>query len=788
MAAAYRLSELRRTQQRPVAITVLEAADRFGGVIETTTRDGYLLEGGPDSFLSDPPVAVELCRRLGIADELIETQPHHRRSYVVRKGRLVPVPPGVYLIAPGRLTSLCWMPLLSWPGRLRMACEPFIPVRREDGDESVASFVRRRLGREALTRLGQPMIGGIYAADPERLSLQATFPTFRDMERRYGSLIRGIRARAAASGQAVSQASGPRYSLFLSLRGGLRTLIDALIAQMPDVELRRSAPVARMARGVTWTITLLGGETIEADAVCLALPAHHTATLLRFSAPDLAQALAGIPYESVATVNLAFRRADVPHPLDGFGVVMPSVERRGLMGCTFSSVKFPDRAPEGMVLLRGFVGGALQPEMFALDESAMERMVRDELRDLLGIRAAPRLSAIHRYRQAMPQYHLGHLERLAAIEETARHYPGLYLTGNGYRGIGIPDCIRQAEVVAEQMWKRGHSEFSLKIQNVPFSYDHILVIGFGGPTKPEEIRPFLEQVRRGSQIPQTRLQEVLRHYEAVGGRSRYHDDTVSFATKLEARLRAQGLAQPVLVGMRNWHPLLKDVLGEIQRRGFTRGLGLILAPHRCDVSFERYLRDVEEAKACASAQAVQYAYLPPWHDQPLFIEAQADVVRKTLEALGPEDRAATHLVFSAHSIPTAMAQRCRYAEEIESSSRALARRLGHEAWSVAYQSRSGDPREPWLGPDIAPVLRDLKGRGSRRVIVVPIGFLCENVEVLYDLDIEARQEAERVGLGFSRASTVLDQPTFVEMFVQLIQDPDHWGSWRDSKARMAASC
>ena len=307
------------------------------------------------------------------------------------------------------------------------------------------------------------------------------------------------------------------------------------------------------------------------------------------------------------------------------------------------------------------------------------------------------------------------------------------------------------------------------------SFDHILVIGFGGPTKPEEVEPFLEEVTRGLNIPEARLQEVRHHYEAVGGRSRYNEHIFALATKLEERLRARGVTKPVFVGMRNWHPFLNDVMRDIQQRSLKRGIGVILAPHRSYASFERYLQNIENAKVHASAQDIQYDYLPPWHDHPLFIEAQADQVRKTLQVIPAEDRRAVHLLFSAHSLPTVMAQQCRYVQEVEMSSHQIARLLEHEPWSVAYQSRSGNPREPWLEPDVQSVIRELKRRrgGQRHVVVVPIGFLCDNVEVLFDLDIEARQEAERVGLGFSRAPTVQDHPQLLEMFAELIQEPIH---------------
>ena len=294
--------------------------------------------------------------------------------------------------------------------------------------------------------------------------------------------------------------------------------------------------------------------------------------------------------------------------------------------------------------------------------------------------------------------------------------------------------------------------------------DHVLLIGFGGPTKPEEIQPFLEEVTRGLPIPPARIQEVAHHYEVVGGRSPYHEHTQRLFTRLQERLRAAGVGLPMFLGMRNWHPFLRDVMGEIKRQGLTRGVGVILAPHRSDASYEKYIRNVEDAKVHVAAPDIHYEYLPPWHDHPLFIEAQAAQVKHALESAPP----GAHLLFSAHSIPVEMAQRCRYGEEFRASSEAVAKALGWTKWSLKYQSRSGNPRQTWLEPDVASAIRALKQQGEHHVIVVPIGFLCDHVEVLFDLDIVAKQAAQDAGIGFSRASTVMDHPKFVEMVAQLI--------------------
>ena len=454
LAVAHRLCELARAHQRPLAVTLLEAREQFGGAIHTETRDGFVLEGGPDAFMTERLWALELCRRLGIDDELIETQPACRRSFIVRRGRLVPVPEGWYLIAPSNLRTLVRTPLLSWPGKLRMACEPLVPARRDSHDESVGSFIRRRLGQEALERIGQPMLAGIYTADPERLSLQATMPRFQEMERRHGSILKGLRATARAPQGAVREASGPRYSLFATFRHGMRTLVDRLVQhmqQMPEVSLRYRAPVARIAHDGSWTVTLQDGSSLQAEHLCLALPAHQAASLLRPCAPDLSAALGSIPYESVATVNLGFRATDIPRTLQGFGMVVPALERRRIVGCTFSSVKFSGRAPETCVLLRAFVGGAAHRQLVERDDDALGEAVRGELRDLLGIVAVPLFTSIRRHPQAMPQYEVGHLDRITAIDAVLARYPGLWLTGNGYRGMGLPECIHQAEATAARI-------------------------------------------------------------------------------------------------------------------------------------------------------------------------------------------------------------------------------------------------------------------------------------------------------------------------------------------------
>lgn len=300
------------------------------------------------------------------------------------------------------------------------------------------------------------------------------------------------------------------------------------------------------------------------------------------------------------------------------------------------------------------------------------------------------------------------------------------------------------------------------------NFDHILVIGFGGPTKPEEIRPFIENVTRGIPIPEERLKEVEHHYHEVGGFSPYNVYTFRLFHKLGEKLAQDGSSLPLFIGMRNWDPYLKDTMAEIKSRGLKKGIGVILAPHRSDASFEKYIRNVEDAKKTAGAEDILYEYLPSWFNHPGFIEAQADEIQKVLEKLSAEKRGAVPVVFSAHSIPVDMASKSRYAEEVLHTSEKTAEKLNLKNWRLAWQSRSGSPRQPWLEPDVCSVIRELAAKSEKDVILVPVGFLCDNVEVLFDLDIEAKQEAEKCSMNYFRASTVMDHPRFVAMFSELI--------------------
>lgn len=452
LAAAQRIQERTAASRRPVEVVVLEAKDRIGGVIASEHRDGFILESGPDAFITNKPWGLDLCRRLGLAEKLIETDATHRRSFVVRKGQLVPVPEGFVLMAPQRIMPILTTPVLSWRGKLRMLMDLVIPRRDQDSEESLASFVRRRLGREVLERLVQPLVGGIYTGDPGDLSLKATLPQYLAMEREYGSLIRAARKQRSSHRAVAGQASGARYGLFVSFKDGMGTLPQALAAQLPHGCVHLDSPVRRLSRkgsGSTWLVELLDGQAMEADAVIVTTEAHATARMIDAADPSLALQLRAIPYASSVIVNVAYRRDQIQHPLDGFGAVVPAIEDRRILAVSFSSIKFPNRAPAGAALFRVFIGGATQPDLFDLEDDLLRDLISHELGDLIGVRGEPLLLQIARHPRAMPQYILGHLDRVAAIRRRLARHPGLFLTGIAFDGVGIPDCIHAAETTAD---------------------------------------------------------------------------------------------------------------------------------------------------------------------------------------------------------------------------------------------------------------------------------------------------------------------------------------------------
>ncbi len=452
LSTAYYLQKQAAATGAAIRYTVLEAASRWGGHIltETVETDAgrFIVEAGPDSFITQKPWGVQLARELGLGNRLLGTNDAMRKVFVLNRGKPTPMPDGVLLIVPTKLMPFVRSPLISPLGKLRMGLDLLIPPKRDGQDETLADFVRRRLGSEALDKIAEPLLSGIYNSEADRQSLLATFPRFRDLEVKYGSLTRGMLASRRNGHGAQPGAGGQKpLSVFMSLAGGMGELVEALVAQLTG-DLRLNTPVERLARRPEgdYVLTLAGGETLRADAVVLAVPAYIAQALAREAAPQVAAGLGSIRYVSTGTISLAYRLADIRRPLLGFGLVVPSSERRPVNAVTWSSLKFNGRAPEGYALLRVFFGGSRSPQSMALDDDALLATVRGQLWEFMGIEAAPLFQRIYRWERSNAQYDVGHLERVAALE--AALPPGLHLTGSPYRGVGLPDCIKQGQETA----------------------------------------------------------------------------------------------------------------------------------------------------------------------------------------------------------------------------------------------------------------------------------------------------------------------------------------------------
>ena len=464
LAAAHRLGELAaEASGAPPEVAIFEAAPRAGGIVSTAREGGLTFEEGPDSFITDKPEALALLTRLGLQDQVRGTRPEFRRSFVVRNGRPVATPEGFYLLAPTRLGPVFASPLFSPLGKLRMALEPFVPARSprgEDDDESLASFVTRRLGKETLERIAQAMVGGIYGAAPEDLSLGATFPRFLALEREYGSVIKGLQRTRPGStappgvGLQAAGASGPRYGLFATLAGGLQGLTDTLVSRLPAGALRLGSMVDSVAPlpGGGWSVTTRDRAPGTFDALILALPAAGAAQLAEAFDPALGAALSAFTAGSSVTLSLAYPASSIAHPLDGAGLVVPRAEGpalSGLIGLSFTHRKFEQRAPEGTALLRLFFDEAA----LALDDDALAARGHKAVSALLGASQAPIARHAARWPGGMPRYRVGHRTRVRAARAAAARHPGLALAGNSYEGVGLPDCVRDGEAAARAVFE-----------------------------------------------------------------------------------------------------------------------------------------------------------------------------------------------------------------------------------------------------------------------------------------------------------------------------------------------
>ncbi|MCL4562769.1 MAG: protoporphyrinogen oxidase [Chloroflexi bacterium] len=459
LAAAYALQEQSRKANIPTRFTLLESSDRFGGKILTEHVGGFTIEGGPDCYIRQKPWATELCQSLGLGGELIGTNDERRKTFVVQKQRLTPLPDGVMLIVPTRITPFITSSLISWPGKLRMGLDFFIPRREEKDDESVGAFVRRRLGGEALDKIAEPLLSGIHVSDPESQSLLATFPRFRALEEQHGSLIRGMLAQKRSNhnhsgNTAPSSSNGTPASMFISLRSGLGELVAVLQEALTEGDLYTGVKVSSLERTQNgFRVGSTTGETWEADAVILAVPAYISADLVSHLDAELSSMLSAIRYVSTATISLAYTRNSVKHPLNGFGYVTPRSEQRQVSACTWSSIKFDSRAPQDGLLLRCFVGGPGREELVSLENPELVNVARRELAEMMGINAQPLFARVYRWNKANPLYDVGHLERVEQIRNRVANHPGVFLCGSAYDGVGIPDCIHQGQQAAEQALK-----------------------------------------------------------------------------------------------------------------------------------------------------------------------------------------------------------------------------------------------------------------------------------------------------------------------------------------------
>jgi len=433
-----------RLQGSGYSVVLIDAAQRAGGTIGSSRHDSCLIETGPNGTLETTPLVSELLGEVGIAAERIYANPLAGNRYILREGRTIPLP-----LSPAALLATR---LFSWRAKLALAREAFVPRAAAEADESVAQFVGRRLGKEVLDYAINPFVAGVYAGDPALLSVRAAFPRLHELEQRYGSLIRGQifgararRRRLEPSRQAASM---------LSFRDGMQTLTDAIARRLQRVELNTAATAVARDAGGAWRVTAAapsGEIELHARAVVTATPAHAAARLVRPLAPAAADALDAIPYPPVAAVVAAYDRTAIRHALDGFGILVPAREKRRILGAIFSSTLFENRAPQGMALLSSFVGGMRQPELALSEEQAIADLVQEELAGILGAPPRARWVRVTRWARAIPQYTLGHLERIARLEAAERALPGLYFCANYRGGISVADCIKSGYAMAQRV-------------------------------------------------------------------------------------------------------------------------------------------------------------------------------------------------------------------------------------------------------------------------------------------------------------------------------------------------
>ncbi|MGD1215131.1 MAG: protoporphyrinogen oxidase [Terriglobales bacterium] len=456
LSAAYTIEDKRRSGT-PVQYVLFESSPRLGGVLVTDRVDGCLVEAGPDSFLTEKPWAADLCREIGLGDQLIGSNDSERKTYIVARGKLVVMPDGLMFMVPTKIMPTVFSSLFSLRTKIRMAAEWFHPPRKASEDETVAEMVKRHYGREMVELLADPLLSGVYGGEASQLSVRAVLPRFADMESRHGSLGRAMLEARKKMGAA---ANVPARPLFTSLKEGMQQMVDALVARLDANSLKTSSLVQLVIRqDDAWTVSA-GYQSDQFDAVIIATPAHAAADVLQSADENLARDLGEIKYSSSVTVTLGYdeevRRLLPP----GFGFLVPRSEGHRMLAATFVHNKFPHRAPENRALVRCFLGGARDEEILQTSEEEILEIVRGELRQIVGIalHAEPLFARVYKWKSSMAQYSVGHLERLQRIEALRQKLPGLALAGNGYNGIGVPDCVRSGaeaagKILAEMgMW------------------------------------------------------------------------------------------------------------------------------------------------------------------------------------------------------------------------------------------------------------------------------------------------------------------------------------------------
>ena len=421
--------------------TLFEKEDSAVGKLLTEKIGSLTIEGGPDSYLPEKVWSVQLIKKVGLAGEMLCSNDEHKGTFIYSGGRLHPLPEGVMLMVPTMIMPLVKSRLISWPGKIRMGMELFIPPGKDLKDESLAEFVTRRLGRECLEKIAEPLVAGIHTSNPDNMSVLATFPRFVEMERKSGSLIKSM--VAAMKKMPPQNSSGPKMTYFMSLKGGMQELVRGCVSFIGEERVKTgTAVVSVVKRDSRYRLTFGDGSTADFDAVVLATPSYVTKDILKSADEELCGRLSAIEWSSSATISLAFRKDDIKKSLPGFGFIVPRVENRRINACTWSSVKWSHRAPEDTLLIRSFVGGGHHEELVSLSDTELVNIVLEELREIIGLTAEPVFSKVYRWFKGMPKYTVGHLERIAAIDEKLKEHKGLFLIGCSYRGIGMGDCVK----------------------------------------------------------------------------------------------------------------------------------------------------------------------------------------------------------------------------------------------------------------------------------------------------------------------------------------------------------